>query len=668
MNFLISFVYFWLGVSFLNQWYIKVLGIGLLIFTHFKNKKPCKYFFLYCLLFSFGLTLGLLSLLDLSFNSQIGIVIVSKNNYFVLQTITGRYYVYNESNTFEVFDILKVNGEVSKTAFTYYESQFNFNEYLRSYGVNKTISSSSINTYFLSLFRIKSLIKNNLVLYDETTQSILSTLLFNLSTSKEYSSLINSNNLNYYLSISSFHVYFLLEISEKLLGIKYKDKTVQVSSIVFSILFLIISNYKLSLIKLVILKILTYLNYNKFKIKRKREELLGITFLFIGIIFPSYLKSSSFYYSLPLYLLLTYSKEASKSFRKDKRKGFYIILINLYFIPLFLIDNGYFCLLSLPFSLLISPIIIIIFILGVLGLLVPLGSILKVFSKGLYCILYYFDKINLKIYSSYFNEAFILIYYLCLLVIIYLIETKRKKKIVSSILVMASTLIFSLIPLESQLTSYIAFINVGQGDSTLIVNRGRYYLVDTGGVTNNDLAKNTLIPYFKKKGIYHLDCLFITHSDYDHCGAKDSLIANFKINEVIENNDFKVKNFVDISFTNLNVYSSLWNEPNDTSLVLYTTINDKKILLMGDAPSSIEKRIVSDYPNLQVDYLKLGHHGSNTSSCYEFLNAYKPKINIISCGLNNKYNHPNDEVLNRLNRLSLNYRRTDKEGTIVLKL
>ena len=112
----------------------------------------------------------------------------------------------------------------------------------------------------------------------------------------------------------------------------------------------------------------------------------------------------------------------------------------------------------------------------------------------------------------------------------------------------------------------------------------------------------------------------------------------------------------------------MWKEENDYSLVLYTSINNKGIMLMGDAPKNIEKKIVNDYPKLRVDILKLGHHGSSTSSSYELLNTYKPKISIISCGLKNKYNHPNKEVVVRLEKLNLPYRRTDEEGTIKLKL
>ena len=668
MNFLLFFAYFWLGVSFLNHWYIKVLGIVLLFVFSYFCKSTKRSIILSCIFFILGLSLELLTLIYLSYDSHFGVVIVSKNSYFILQTISGRYYVYNELNTYEVFDILTVDGKVEKAAFTYYESQFNFNEYLKTYGVKKMINNASITPHFLSLFRIKHLINNNLSLYDTNTKSILSTLLFNLSSSKDYSSLIYSSSLSYYLSISSFHVYFLLEIIEKIVGIKCKEKTVNKVSIFFSIFFLFISNYKLSLIKLVLLKILVFINYNFFKNKLSKIDLLGITYIFIGLIFPSYLSSINFYYSLPLYLLLMYSKEGALTFRTDKRKFYYIVIINLYFIPLLLISNGYFCLLSLPFALVISPLILIIFILGLIGLLIPLWPIFKILSNGFYFLLVNFDKVNIKIYTSRFNIGLVILYYLFLFLGIYFIETKRKKKTLYSLGGLTTLILISLLPIENKYSSYISFINVGQGDSTLIVNKGKSYLIDTGGVSSIDLALETLIPYFKKNGIYKLDAVFITHHDYDHFGALESLKEHFYIGEIIEENNFKVKSFTDIKFFNLNTYSSMWKEENDYSLVLYTSINNKGIMLMGDAPKNIEKKIVNDYPKLRVDILKLGHHGSSTSSSYELLNTYKPKISIISCGLKNKYNHPNKEVVVRLEKLNLPYRRTDEEGTIKLKL
>ena len=85
---------------------------------------------------------------------------------------------------------------------------------------------------------------------------------------------------------------------------------------------------------------------------------------------------------------------------------------------------------------------------------------------------------------------------------------------------------------------------------------------------------------------------------------------------------------------------------------------------MGDASINVEKRIVKDYPSLQVDILKLGHHGSNTSSCEEFISFLKPKEAIISCGLKNKYHHPHKETIDVLNKYHIKIRNTSKEGTI----
>ena len=85
---------------------------------------------------------------------------------------------------------------------------------------------------------------------------------------------------------------------------------------------------------------------------------------------------------------------------------------------------------------------------------------------------------------------------------------------------------------------------------------------------------------------------------------------------------------------------------------------------MGDAPSEIEKEIIKKYKKLDCDILKVGHHGSDTSSSLEFLKAVTPEEAIISCGVNNSYGHPSEEVVNRLNDLDIKIRRTDLEGTI----
>lgn len=93
----------------------------------------------------------------------------------------------------------------------------------------------------------------------------------------------------------------------------------------------------------------------------------------------------------------------------------------------------------------------------------------------------------------------------------------------------------------------------------------------------------------------------------------------------------------------------------------------KTFLFTGDADTTIEKKIIDDNPSLRADVLKIGHHGSKTSSSYNFLKQISPEVCIISVGQNNKYGHPDKDVINRLNKLNIKYRRTDLEGTISYK-
>ena len=112
--------------------------------------------------------------------------------------------------------------------------------------------------------------------------------------------------------------------------------------------------------------------------------------------------------------------------------------------------------------------------------------------------------------------------------------------------------------------------------------------------------------------------------------------------------------------------NKIYDNENDNSLVLYFEILNKKILLMGDAGVNVEKNILEEYNIKNIDILKVGHHGSNTSSSQNFINKINPKYSIISVGRNNRYNHPNEEVIERL--VNSKVYRTDKDGTVEIKI
>ena len=177
------------------------------------------------------------------------------------------------------------------------------------------------------------------------------------------------------------------------------------------------------------------------------------------------------------------------------------------------------------------------------------------------------------------------------------------------------------------------------------------------------------------------------HGDADHMGEAVNLVENFKVEKVIFNcgefNDLekelikvldkkKIKYYSCIKELNIDnnklhfLQTKEYDNENDNSNVIYTELNGYKFMFMGDASSTTEKEILNKYNLPDIDVLKVGHHGSKTSSRKEFIDSIKPKYSIISVGKNNRYGHPNKEVLDNLEDSKIY--RTDQNGTIILKI
>ncbi|MBP5574193.1 MAG: MBL fold metallo-hydrolase, partial [Bacilli bacterium] len=171
----------------------------------------------------------------------------------------------------------------------------------------------------------------------------------------------------------------------------------------------------------------------------------------------------------------------------------------------------------------------------------------------------------------------------------------------------------------------------------------------------------------KKKRIYKIDMVFITHYDYDHYGALEELQKTCKINQVYDyTSTFPVK-MGGITFNNYNYYGAGRSEENDKSLVLGFNFLNKDFLVMGDAPTFVERQIIKNENYVPCDILRVGHHGSNTSTCEEWIKFVTPEEAVISVGKGNKFGHPNKEVIAVLNKYKIKIRRTDIEGTIKYK-
>ncbi|WP_434282528.1 ComEC/Rec2 family competence protein [Clostridium botulinum] len=235
----------------------------------------------------------------------------------------------------------------------------------------------------------------------------------------------------------------------------------------------------------------------------------------------------------------------------------------------------------------------------------------------------------------------------------------------------------------------VHYIDVGQGDSILVQTKDKNILIDAGTRKSSD----NLISYLKKQHIKKLDYVIATHPHEDHIGGMPKVIEEFEIsNFYAPKKTANTKIFKDMILQlkkknlkinvakkgislNLSNNSSLdflapvkdnYENTNDSSAVVKLTHGNTKFLFTGDAEKTSEKDILNSNEDLSSNVLKVGHHGSHSSSSKEFLDKINPKIAIISCGKNNDYGHPHKETMKELNKRNIEVYRTDIDGNIVL--
>ena len=235
----------------------------------------------------------------------------------------------------------------------------------------------------------------------------------------------------------------------------------------------------------------------------------------------------------------------------------------------------------------------------------------------------------------------------------------------------------------------IYFLDVGQGDSTLVMCDGKSMLIDAGEISEGEKVVKTL----KNLGIKKIDIIIGTHPDSDHIGGLEQVIKTFdhellllsylKSENVVAKNLKQYINANNIEVTGPNVGTvytlgsasvkvvgpvDIYDDNNNNSISVLVSYNGKKFLFMGDTEMQAEKDIVEKGIDLKCDVLKLSHHGSSTSSTDILLDKASPEAAIISCGENNKYGHPHIETLEKLLKRNIKMYRTDKQGTIMLSV
>lgn len=400
--------------------------------------------------------------------------------------------------------------------------------------------------------------------------------------------------------------------------------------------------------------------------------LLSLSILFF--INPYYIFDVGFQYStiISCTLILYMNNKKSKGKIIDLLEVSWVsFLVSL---PISLYHFSYINPLSIIYNLFYVPFInVIIFPLSVICFFIPhLSFILEFFINIFEGSVSFLSHLNIGyITLARFNIVYYLLYYI--LIFSYLF-VKIKRKIFLFLILLMIAVHYSYPKVFPKDALYM--IDVGQGDSLLITSNNKTMLIDTGGVMTyyqeewmqyeRNSSGKYLVTFLKSLGITKLDYLVLTHGDYDHAGEALTIMDEIDVGTVFFNgnklndlekkiwdsspNNYKLTEGDSFSLGNFNflVISNTYPDENDSSLVLYSTINDKSLLFMGDASIKSEEYILDNYELDDITILKVGHHGSRTSSSEEFIDSVNPTYALISAGKDNKFNHPHKEVIERL--------------------
>ncbi len=232
----------------------------------------------------------------------------------------------------------------------------------------------------------------------------------------------------------------------------------------------------------------------------------------------------------------------------------------------------------------------------------------------------------------------------------------------------------------------VHYIDVGQGDCTLIVNQGHAMLIDAGEEDKGMAVQK----YLKDLGIEKLDYVVGTHPDADHIGGLDVILTKFdcgmilfpeaqsdtvsyrRVMETIEHKNYQITKpelfqsytLGDASFTIVGPVKTYEEGSNNHSIALRVTYGETSFLFLGDAEAEAQRDMQLSGIELSCDVLKAGHHGSSDSADLKFLEIVRPEYVVISCGMGNDYGHPHAKTLNVLKDLGISVFRTDEQGTI----
>ena len=612
-----------------------------------------------------------------------------------------------EKETFQILTALhdlELEGKLSEPEGKRNFGGFDYQAYLKTQGIYQTLNIKKIQSLQkvgswdlgenLSSLRRKAVVWIKTHFPDPMRNYMTGLLLGHLDTDfEEMNELYSSLGIIHLFALSGMQVGFFMDGFKKLLlRLGLTQEKLKWLTYPFSLIYAGLTGFSASVIRSLLQKLLAQHGV-------KGLDNFALTVLVLFIIMPNFFLTAGGVLSCAYAFILTMTSKEGDGLKAVARESLVISLGILPILSFYFAEFQPWSILltfvfSFLFDLVFLPLLSILFVLSFLYPVIQLNFIFE-WLEGIIRLVSQVASRPLVFGQP---NAWLLILLLISLALVYDLRKNIKRLAVLSLLV---TGLFFLTkhPLENEIT----MLDVGQGESIFLRDvTGKTILIDVGGKAESDKkiekwqekattsnAQRTLIPYLKNRGVAKIDQLILTNTDKEHVGDLLEVTKAFHVGEIlVSKGSLKQKEFVaELQATqtkvrsitageNLPIFGSqlevqfprkIGDGDHEDSLVLYGKLLDKNFLFTGNLEEKGEKELLRQYPDLEVDVLKAGQHGSKNSSSSAFLEQLKPEMTLISVGKNNRTKLPHQETLIRLEDINSKVYRTDQHGAIRFK-
>ena len=620
------------------------------------------------------------------------------------------YYKFQSEKEKETFQALtdlhdlELEGKLSEPEGQRNFGGFNYQAYLKTQGIYQTLNIKKIQSLQkvgswdigenLSSLRRKAVVWIKTHFPDPMRNYMMGLLLGHLDTDfEEMNELYSSLGIIHLFALSGMQVGFFMDGFKKLLlRLGLTQEKLKWLTYPFSLIYAGLTGFSASVIRTLLQKLLAQHGV-------KGLDNFALTVLVLFIIMPNFFLTAGGVLSCAYAFILTMTSKEEEGLKAVARESLVISLGILPILSFYFAEFQPWSILltfvfSFLFDLVFLPLLSILFALSFLYPVIQLNFIFE-WLEGM---IRFVSQVASRPLVFGQPNSWILILLLISLALVYDLRKNIKRLAVLSLLI-TGLFLLTKYPLENEIT----MLDVGQGESLFLRDvTGKTILIDVGGKAESDKkiekwqekattsnAQRTLVPYLKSRGVAKIDQLVLTNTDKEYVGDLLEVTKAFHVGEIlVSNGSLKQKQFVaELQATqtkvssvtagdNLPIFGSqlevlstrkIRDGGHEDSLVLYGKLLDKHFLFTGNLEEKGEKDVLKHYPDLEVDVLKAGQHGSKKSSSSAFLEKLKPEITLISVGKNNRTKLPHQETLTRLEGINSKVYRTDQQGAIRFK-